>query len=67
MEAFSLRTDERGNLPLPLSTGKGVYHATLTIEDYPPITAENIFVFGDEPGVELEITLPQRQGAVDVR
>ena len=51
-----LRTDDQGQLQLPLSTGEGVYHGTLTIEGYPPVTVENIWVFGEGPVAELEIT-----------
>ena len=57
-EMPNLTTDERGRLELSLSLGKGVYHITLTVEGYPPVTVENILIFDKDPGEELKITLP---------
>ena len=54
-----LRTDDQGQLRVPLSTGEGVYHVTITITGYPPATVENIWVFGEGPAAELEITFPE--------
>jgi hypothetical protein len=59
MEIQESRTDAQGQLKFPLFRGAGTYHVTLTVEGYRSETVENILVFGDTPGPELEITLEE--------